>query len=65
MTADNAAALLAATGCIQLHASCSAWVEEPGMAGRALRFGPLDGGGRVRVLDPACVRALRGALPEG
>ena len=64
VTPTNAAALLAATGCTQVHASCSGWAADPSAAGRGVRFGtqPAADETRVRVLDPALVRDMRRAL---
>lgn len=63
VTAANAPALLAATGCTQVHASCSGWAADPSAAGRNVRFGAHSADeSRVRVLDPALVASLRRAL---
>lgn len=63
VTPANAAALLAATGCTQVHASCSGWASDPSAAGCSVRFGVgAADETRVRVLDSAMVRALRRVL---
>lgn len=64
ITPVNVAELVRRTGVQQVHASCSGWaLDISTRAQPSLRFGPSAGPtDHVRVLDAACVQAVRAAL---
>lgn len=61
---DNVAALLAATGCTQVHASLSAWQHDPtGTLQPAIRFNAAElPEAAFAATDPATVRTMRAIL---
>ena len=64
ISADNAAALLAATGASQLHSSCRDWRADPTGRGERVSYG-FAGAGREELYDAVSegkVRALREAV---